>query len=121
MATNTTNIYSLSEGIQTLAFNALQTTSATVSEPFAVPPGKGSLGRAITWQASYAVAPGAVSLNLQGAFNDVEAEYAILDTSTAVGGETKTVLNCTYRFVRTKQVSRTGDTAYTTIRLWLAQ
>ena len=46
---------------------------------------------AITWRLAYASAPASVSATLQGAQDDVDAEYVTVDTSTATAGETKQV------------------------------
>lgn len=84
---------------------------AVKSPGYAVrPPKTGQLGRAIAWKASYGGGPSAVSVAMQGAHRDVDAEYVNLDTSTNTAGEAKTILNVSYPWIRATQVSRTGGT-----------
>jgi hypothetical protein len=50
---------------------------------------------------------------LQGAINDVDAEYQLIDTSTQTAGEARTVANVQARFLRVRFVSSTGGTGLT--------
>lgn len=100
--------------------DALVTTADTKGTSYSLPNTAGKQPWTIVWTTSYAVAPGAVSLQLQGALNDVDAEYAVLDTSTAVGGEMRHVAGIAVRFIRVRQVSRTGATAHTTVSVKLS-
>lgn len=93
--------------------DALAALTDTSSATYALPPANNSLGRILTWQSIPNVAPSAISLQLLGAFNDVTAEYTVLDSSTVVAGELKTITNVNVRFIRARQVSRTGGTSIT--------
>jgi hypothetical protein len=61
--------------------------NATAGVEYAV---QGGL-RAFSWQATYANAPSAVSIKLQGTVDF--SVWFDLDTSTATGGETRTVID----------------------------
>lgn len=106
-------VTALVRGTPVKLLDALTTTADTVSSSFALPPSFSPLGRAVTWQSIPVVNPSAISLQLQGAMNDVDAEYAVLDTSTVVGGEMRTVSVVNLKFIRARQVSRTGGTNIT--------
>jgi hypothetical protein len=54
-----------------------------------------------------------VSVVLQVAMNDVDAQYATVDTSTATAGELRTVSNVRGNFVRAKVSSITGGSGVT--------
>lgn len=86
-------------GVNSIAFGVPQT------------PHKGP--RTITWRTAYTGPPSAVNVVLQGAINDVDAEYFTLDTSTATAGETRAVNNANIRFIRARLVSHTGATSWT--------
>lgn len=104
----------LAKGLPEVVMDALVTTADTKGSSFALPWTKNN-NYNLTWVSRFATAPGAVSLQLQGALNDVDAQYAVLDTSTAIAGEMKHVAGLNIRFVRVRQVSRTGADAYTTV------
>jgi hypothetical protein len=55
----------------------------------------------------------AISAVLQGAMNDVDAEYADLDTSTSTTGEYRTINNVLVRFLRIKLNTITAGAAPT--------
>jgi hypothetical protein len=94
-------------------FDALTTTADTKSSAYGIPGRAFARGRLVTWQSILNGVPAAISLQLQGAMNDVEAEYAVLDTSTATAGEMRHVGPLNLRFLRVRQVSRTGATDLT--------
>ncbi len=71
------------------------------------PDGFPNQGHTVVWQTVFATAPTAISVSLQGAMADVDAEYATLDTSTNASGEQRTVANVRARFLRLKQNSIT--------------
>lgn len=98
-------------------FDALEATADTKGTSYALP--RTSAGaRTLTWQTKYAVAPGAVNITLEGAIEDVDALYGILDTSTVTGGEIRTVTTASaIKYVRSHQNSRTGDTAHATVTI----
>ena len=70
-------------------------------------------GTAIRWQTIFGSAPSAVSIVLQGAMSDIDAEYQTIDTSTATTGEARTVVNVQAKFVRIRFVSATGGSGLT--------
>lgn len=47
--------------------------------------------RPVTWRTAFGTAPGAVSVALQGIIDPSGSAWFDIDTSTAVGGETRTV------------------------------
>jgi hypothetical protein len=62
---------------------------------------------------SYGTAPSAVSIDLQAANEDVDGEYQQIFNSGNVAGETFYIENQRSRFVRVRQVSKTGGTTVT--------
>lgn len=103
----------LQEGMPEKLFNALTSTGDNTSSAYALPATWARKGKALVWQSVMNGSPSAISLQLQGAMNDVSAEYAVLDTSSATAGEMRHVLPINVRFVRVRQVSRTGGTDVT--------
>jgi len=89
--------------------------SATSGSQFALPSYTGlpDGGTAVRWQTVFGTAPTAVSLILQGAMNDVDAEYQQLDTTSQTAGEARTVANVQARFLRVRFVSSTGGSGLT--------
>ena len=89
--------------------------SATSGSQFALPSYTGlpDGGTAIRWQTVFGAAPTAVNIILQGAMNDVDAEYQQIDASTATTGEARTVANVQARFLRIRFVSATGGSGLT--------
>ncbi|HVO59238.1 MAG TPA: hypothetical protein VMT51_16240 [Dongiaceae bacterium] len=89
--------------------------SATSGTQFALPSFTGlpDGGTSVRWQTVFGGAPSAVSLVLQVAVNDVDAEYQTIDTTTATTGEGRTVGNVQGRFVRIRFVSATGGSGLT--------
>ena|SRR5262252_2123722 len=89
--------------------------SATSGSQFALPSYTGlpDGGTAIRWQTVFGTAPTAVNIILQGAMNDVDAEYQQIDASTATAGEARTVANVQARFLRIRFVSATGGSGLT--------
>jgi len=88
---------------------------AQAGTQFALPSFSGlpDSGTAIRWQTIFGSAPSAVSIVLQGAMSDVDAEYQTIDTSTATTGEARTVVNVQAKFVRIRFVSATGGSGLT--------
>jgi len=88
---------------------------ATSGSQFALPSFTGlpDSGTAVRWQTVFGTAPTAVNIVLQGAINDVDAEYQTLDTTTATAGEARTVANVQARFLRVRFVSSTGGSGLT--------
>jgi hypothetical protein len=89
--------------------------SAQAGSQFAIPSfaGQPDTGYAVRWQTIFGTAPTAVSLQLQGAMADVDAEYQTVDTTTNVAGEARTVTGVQARFLRIKFVSSTGGSGLT--------
>jgi hypothetical protein len=89
--------------------------SGTSGSQFALPSYTGlpDGGTAVRWQTIFGGAPTAVNMVLQGAMNDVDAEYQTLDTTTATTGEARTVANVQARFLRIRFVSSTGGSGLT--------
>ncbi len=89
--------------------------AATSGSQFALPSYTGlpDSGTAVRWQTIFGTAPTAVSIVLQGAINDVDAEYQTLDTAALPAGEGRTVANVQARFLRVRFVSSTGGTGLT--------
>src|SRR5580692_3738784 len=71
--------YSIFPGDVALAFNNEAPAAGQASQQFALPSYAGfpENGRTIRWQVSFATAPSAVTIQLQTAMNDVDAQYAI--------------------------------------------
>lgn len=100
--------YSIFPGDVALAFNSEATAAGQASQQFALPSyaGMPNNGRTIVWQTIYGTAPSAISVVLQAAISDVDAQYATIDTATA--GESRTVPNVRANFVRAKVSLITG-------------
>lgn len=82
----------------------------TAGSQFALPSYTGlpDGGTSVRWQTIFVTNPTAVNLVLQGAINDVDAEYQTIDTTTATTGEARSVANVQAKFLRVKFVSSTG-------------
>jgi hypothetical protein len=107
--------YSVNPGDVALAFNSESPTTGQASQQFALPSYSGfpENGRTIRWQTVYGTSPSAISVVLQTAMVDADAEYATVDTSTATGGESRTVTSIRGNFLRAKVSSITGGSAMT--------
>ncbi len=102
--------YSIFPGDVTLAFNTEAPTAGQASQQFALPSYSGfpENGRTIRWQTIYGTAPSAVSIVLQTAMSDSDAQYSTIDTSAATAGEARTITGVRANFVRAKVSSITG-------------
>jgi len=89
--------------------------SATAGAQFALlfPVGFPDSGRTVRWQTIFGTNPTAVSIALQGAMSDVDAEYQNIDTTSVVGGEARTVTGVNAKFLRIRFVSSTGGSGLT--------
>jgi uncharacterized protein with beta-barrel porin domain len=89
--------------------------NGTAGSQFAIPEPAGftDQGHTVRWQTLFGTAPSAISIILQGATADVDAEYATIDTSTATAGEARTVTGVRARFLRIKLTSSTGGSSLT--------
>ncbi len=71
-------------------------------------------GTTVRWQLIYGTAPTAVSMVLQAAMADIDAEYQTIDTAAGVTtGEARTVTAVQAKFLRIKFVSATGGAGLT--------
>jgi hypothetical protein len=70
-------------------------------------------GFTVRWQTIFGTAPTAVSLVLQGAMSDVDAEYQTIDTTTNTAGEARTAAGVQAKFLRIKFNSSTGGSGLT--------
>lgn len=102
----------ISPGIPTLVVNGVAVGAGVNGLGFGVPQAPNKGPRTVTWRAFYTGGPAAVNVVLQGAINDVDAEYFTLDTTTVVGGETRQVNNVNVRHLRARMVSNTGGTLW---------
>ena len=89
--------------------------SAQAGSQFAIPSyaGQPDTGTAVRWQTIFGTAPTAISMVLQGAMADVDAEYQTLDTTTNTAGEARTVTGVQAKFLRIKFTSSTGGSGLT--------
>jgi hypothetical protein len=107
--------YSIFPGDVALAFNAEAPTAGQASQQFALPSYAGfpENGRTIRWQTVFGSAPSAISVTLQTAMIDSDAQYSTIDTSTATAGEARTVTGVRANFIRAKVGSITGGSGVT--------
>ena len=97
-------------------FNGESPATPQASQQFALAPTGGAAGpggRVVAWQISFASAPASVSLALQAADVDADANYQNLDSSTNTSGERRQVTNVQARFLRVRLVSQSGGGAIT--------
>ena len=97
------------------AFNAEAPAAGQASQQFALPSYAGfpENGRTIRWQTIFGTAPTSVSVVLQTAMIDSDAQYATVDTSTATTGEARTVAGVRGKFIRAKVSAITGGSGVT--------
>jgi hypothetical protein len=102
--------YSIFPGDVALAFNSESPAGGQASQQFALPNYAGfpENGRTIRWQTIYGTAPSAVSVVLQTAMVDADAQYSSVDTSAATAGEARTITGVRGNFIRAKVASITG-------------
>jgi hypothetical protein len=112
--------YSIFPGDMALAFNNESPATGQASQQFALPSYSGfpENGRTIRWQVSYATAPSAVTIQLQTAMNDVDAQYAIPTgaanmTTSLTAGDNLIASGVRANFVRAKVTSITGGSGVT--------
>ena len=107
--------YTIFPGDVALALNAEAPGAGQASQQFALPSYAGfpENGRTIRWQTIYGSAPSAVSVVLQTALTDSDAQYTTIDTSTATAGEARSVTGVRANFVRAKVSSITGGSGVT--------
>ena len=107
--------YSIFPGDIALAFNSEAPAAGQASQQFALPSYAGfpENGRSIRWQTIFGTAPSAISVVLQTAMSDVDAQYSTIDTSTVAAGEARTVTGVQAKFLRIKFASSTGGAGLT--------
>jgi hypothetical protein len=113
---NSTPPLSLFPGDVGFSFNAEAfPANGTAGAQFTIPEPAGltDQGHTVRWQTIFGTAPTAVSLALQGAMADVDAEYQNIDTTTNTAGEARTVTGVQARFLRIKFVSSSGGSGLT--------
>ncbi len=113
---NVTPPISLSSGDVGFSFNNEAFPGGAQSgSQFALPSFTGTTdaGTAVRWQTLFGTAPSAVSLVLQSAMSDIDAEYQTIDTTAATTGEARTVAGVQAKFLRIRFVSSTGGTGLT--------
>jgi hypothetical protein len=107
--------YSIFPGDVAFAFNTEAPGAGQASQQFALPSYAGfpENGRTVRWQTSFGSAPSAVSVVLQSALADSDAQYSTIDTSSATAGEARTVSGVRGNFLRAKVASITGGSGVT--------
>jgi len=107
--------YSVFLGDVALGFSNEAPSAGQASQQFARPSYAGfpENGRTIRWQTLFGGSPSAVTVVLQTAMGDSDAQYATIDTSTATSGEARTVIGVRANFIRAKVTSITGGSGVT--------
>jgi hypothetical protein len=107
--------YAIFPGDVALAFNSESPAAGQASQQFAMPSYAGfpENGRTVRWQTIFGTAPSAVSVVLQSARSDADAQYTTIDTSSATAGEARTVTGVRANFIRAKVSSITGGAGVT--------
>jgi hypothetical protein len=94
-----------------------ETLANGTSQAFAVqevPEGDDN-GLTITWATAYPSAPSTVTMALQGAIDNIDSQYATLDSSTNASGETRYITLTRFRFLRVVASNVTGGTLPTSV------
>ncbi|MHB8526700.1 MAG: hypothetical protein ACYDD2_11155 [Candidatus Acidiferrales bacterium] len=106
---------SIYPGDVVFAFNAEAPAAGQASQQFALPNYSGfpENGRTIRWQTIFGTAPTSVSVVLQTAMTDSDAQYSTVDTSTATTGEARTIAGVRGNFMRAKVSAITGGSGVT--------
>jgi hypothetical protein len=107
--------YSIFPGDVAFAFNTETPGAGQASQQFALPSYAGfpENGRTVRWQTGFGTAPSAISVVLQSALVDADAQYSTIDTSSATAGEARTVSGVRGNFLRAKVSSITGGSGVT--------
>lgn len=82
--------------------------NGTAGQRFAIAAQTPPQGRTVTWAHFYNVAPGAMTVALQGAMEDLEIAYVTLDSDNTAAGLTKTVTGVQHKFLRLKITAETA-------------
>jgi hypothetical protein len=107
--------YSIFPGDVALAFNSESPAAGQSSQQFALPRYAGfpENGRTVRWQTVFGTSPTSVNIVLQMAMSDSDAQYSTIDTSTATGGEARTVTGLRGNFLRAKVSAISGGSGVT--------
>lgn len=70
----------------------------------------GNKQHGVSWFTQITGGPSAVKIDLQGADVDVDSEYTTFDSSVVVAGESRSIGNISYQFLRVVQTTFTGGT-----------
>jgi len=107
--------YSIFPGDVAFAFNSEAPAAGQASQQFALPSYAGfpENGRTVRWQTIFGTAPSAISVALQSAMVDADAQYSTIDTSTVTAGEARSVSGVRANFLRAKITSITGGSGIT--------
>lgn len=108
------NPVTLQQGIQETILSVTGTGSQK-GVGYALPSSQNApQGRTITWQSLPVGPPASISVSIQISLGtDTDGEYVTLDTSTATGGEARTVNNVNARWLRANQTARPDGTSET--------
>jgi hypothetical protein len=98
-----------------VALDSEAPAAGQASQQFAVPSyaGHADNSRTIRWQTIFGTAPSAISVTLQSAMIDADAQYSTIDTSTVTTGEARSVTAVRANFLRAKITSITGGSGIT--------
>jgi hypothetical protein len=107
--------YSIFPGDVALAFNSEAPAAGQASQQFALPSYAGfpENGHTVRWQTIFGTAPSAISVVLQSAMIDADAQYSTIDTSTVTAGQARSVSGVRANFIRAKISSITGGSGIT--------
>jgi hypothetical protein len=107
--------YSIFPSDVALAFNSEAPAAGQASQQFALPSYAGlpENGRTIRWQTIYGTSPSSVTVVLQTAMTDADAQYTTVDTSTVTAGEGRNVSGVRANFIRAKVSSISGGSGVT--------
>jgi hypothetical protein len=94
-----------------------ETLANGTSQAFAVQevPVGDTNGLTVTWTTVIAGAPATVTMTLQAAIDNIDSQYASLDSSTNTSGETRFITLTRFRFFRIVASNVTGGTVPTVI------
>lgn len=87
-------------------------SSATAGLQFAVSPATNASNnqRGVTWFTQYTGSPSTVTMNLQGSDIDQDSYYTTIDSSANSAGESRSLSNVNYSFLRIQAASTGGTT-----------
>ena len=108
--------YAVYPGDVAYPFNGETPAAGQASQQYAIAgayDGAAGGGSVVRFDISYASAPTAVSVEIQSAVDDADANYFTEYTSTNTAGESVKLTNFRGRFVRAKLVSQTAGGAIT--------